>query len=316
MSKESRRRQRTAGQSSATGPGDRQTSADRAGACRRPSCRQPTEPRAGRSARRASAGATASFIERNRTWLLAAIAIVAVVAIAGVGDVRRRHASRPSRVRTIWEPTATSTPADRRLAAAGLRAARHGQHATSPTGTIVTLHLLPASIGRHYNGGRHRADRRRASTARRTRVIPQGWIHNLEHGGLVILYRGDGEADRGQALLRRCSTRSRRARCAASSPAGSAGPVVRPVRRDGVAVRGAGLGSRAAARRRSTRRPILEFDARFGERTNPEKFCEPSAERRPPASARERLGGRAPAASRPRRRAVTERRRGAAASPS
>ena len=35
-------------------------------------------------------------------------------------------------------------------------------------------------------------------------VIPQGWIHNLEHGGLIVLYTGDGPgatAD-GQTQLR------------------------------------------------------------------------------------------------------------------
>ena len=35
-------------------------------------------------------------------------------------------------------------------------------------------------------------------------VIPQGWVHNLEHGGLVILYRGtsEGATPEGQARMK------------------------------------------------------------------------------------------------------------------
>ena len=81
-------------------------------------------------------------------------------------------------------------------------------------------------------------------------VGPPNWIHNLEHGGLVILYRGDSEgatADRPgavRAVLRQLPAEPDLPARARSDLAGH-----RPVRLDEVAVRGARLGSRAAAAR-------------------------------------------------------------------
>jgi hypothetical protein len=51
-------------------------------------------------------------------------------------------------------------------------------------------------------------------------VIPQGWIHNLEHGGLVILYQGTsaGATAEGQAAFKAYE--------AAFPPAENCGPVI------------------------------------------------------------------------------------------
>ena len=50
-------------------------------------------------------------------------------------------------------------------------------------------------------------------------VVPQGWIHNLEHGGLVILYKTDsaGATPTARRSSRPSTRRSRRRRTAVRS---------------------------------------------------------------------------------------------------
>jgi hypothetical protein len=60
-------------------------------------------------------------------------------------------------------------------------------------GSKVTYTYCPPASGSHYN-----SSGRGPITPRvygpNDRLVPQGWIHNLEHGSLVVLYRGrDGD---------------------------------------------------------------------------------------------------------------------------
>ena len=111
MSKESRRRQRMAGQASGTQPGatDRKPSGDPASD--RPE-RRSTSPRgterAGRR-ERARPVPAASFLQRYRRWLLAA-GVVAVVAIVGAGVFSA--ATQPAfACSMIWQPSPSASPA-------------------------------------------------------------------------------------------------------------------------------------------------------------------------------------------------------------
>ena len=122
---------------------------------------------------------------------------------------------------TIWPPAPTASPA------AG----------ATPHLGYVQPDMGASHVGLGDEGDLHvlRAGLRAATTTRPAapiaarvygpsdNVIPQGWIHNLEHGGLVILYQGTARAPHRRARrFRPCSTRSRRVRSATSRRAGSA----------------------------------------------------------------------------------------------
>jgi hypothetical protein len=156
-------------------------------------------------------------VEQYRGW------IVVIAALAGGADrAVRLHLGRGARVRLLdlFDPAPTASPgrADPEL---GLSAGRHGQQARRGRDQ-GHLHVLPAGQRQPLQRpgqGPIRATRLRAND----KTIPQGWVHNLEHGALVLLYRGDsGGTPEGQQQLRTSSlfpprVRLRRAR--APSPA-------------------------------------------------------------------------------------------------
>jgi hypothetical protein len=121
-------------------------------------------------------------------------------------------------------------------------------------------------------------------------VIPQNWVHNLEHGGLVVLYR-DAEAD--QSALRAVYDAIPASPVCGFEPGGqSPGPVI--ARFDQMAWPFAALvWGRVLPLETLDQAAILDFYARYGERTNPEKYCEvPEPSAGPSAS-----GSVAPSAS-------------------
>jgi hypothetical protein len=60
-------------------------------------------------------------------------------------------------------------------------------------GTSVTYTYCPPATGSHYNL-ENRGPVEPRVYGPDDDAIPQGWVHNLEHGGLVVLYRGrDGD---------------------------------------------------------------------------------------------------------------------------
>jgi hypothetical protein len=72
-----------------------------------------------------------------------------------------------------------------------------------PVGQSVRYALCPPASGRHYNAANQGPIRAQLYAPDET-TLPQGWIHNLEHGGLAVLYRcpGPGCEDAGQTALR------------------------------------------------------------------------------------------------------------------
>ena len=111
------------------------------------------------------------------------------------------------------------------------------------------------------------------------RVNPQGWIHNLEHGALILLYRGDGPGatEEGQAQLRAFFDRYPNSPVCGFEAGSSVGPVF--ARFDEMAWPYAALvWGRVLPLETLDEDAVTQFDAAFGERTNPEKFCaQPSA---------------------------------------
>jgi hypothetical protein len=101
-------------------------------------------------------------------------------------------------------------------------------------------------------------------------VIPEGWVHNLEHGALVVLYKG---AEGDQAALRSLFDAVPNSPICGFPPGGNApSPVV--ARFDDMAWPYAALvWDRVLPLETVDTAVILDFYARYGERTNPEKLC-------------------------------------------
>ena len=288
MSKESRRRQRTSGQPSGTRPGaaeKRSSDASGARAADRPAATQRSPERAGRR-ERARPAPRRSFIERYRTWLLAA-AIVAVVAIVGAGVFAA--ATQPAfACSTVWQPSPSSSPAAGASPQPGYVQPDMGNTHVAP-GTVVKYTYCPPASGRHYIGAGIGPIAARPYGPNDA-VIPEGWVHNLEHGGLVILYRG-AEAD--QAALRALYDAIPASPVCGFEPGGqSPGPLI--ARFDQMAWPFAALvWDRVLPLDTIDQAAILDFYARYGERANPEKLCaSPSPSAEPGAS-----GSAAPSAA-------------------
>jgi hypothetical protein len=97
-------------------------------------------------------------------------------------------------------------------------------------------------------------------------VIPQGWIHNLEHGGLVILYKttSEGATPDGQARLKAFE--------AAFPPVSSCGPVIAPFDQMSSPFQ-AILWGRVLPLETFDEAKITAFWNQWGGRTNLEKLC-------------------------------------------
>jgi hypothetical protein len=73
------------------------------------------------------------------------------------------------------------------------------------TGTRVTYTYCPPASGKHYNE-KDQGPITPGVYGPDDKTIPEGWVHNLEHAALVVLYRcpegvGPGCTDEGQAAM-------------------------------------------------------------------------------------------------------------------
>ena len=292
MSKESRRRQRTSGQPSGARPGapeQRPSGGSGTRTLDKPvAATQRSPERAGRR-ERARPAPRRSFIERYRSWLLAA-AVVAVVAIVGAGVFAA--ATQPAfACSTEWQPSPTPSPAADASPQPGYVQPDMGNTHVAP-GTVVKYTYCPPASGRHYIGAGIGPIAARPYGPNDA-VIPEGWVHNLEHGGLVILYRGV-EAD--QAALRALYDAIPASPVCGFEPGGqSPGPVI--ARFDQMAWPFAALvWDRVLPLDTIDQAAILDFYTRYGERANPEKLCEASPS---PSAAPSPSGSAAPSAAPP-----------------
>ena len=226
-----------------------------------------------RCGRGPTAGAKPSFLERNRN-LLVGIAVIAIVALAGIGMFAA--ASQPVfACSNVWQPDRHADAGRGRLAAARLRPAGHGPDPHRQRHDR-DLHLLPA-------GQRSPLQRRRRRPDRAAPVRPGG---PGQPAGLdpqpgarrpcPPLPRRQRRRDRSGPgrSSGRSSTTIRRARCAASRPVPASGRCspasTRWPRRSPPS-----CGVACCPLEELDEAAIIEFDATFGERTNPEQFCTP-----------------------------------------
>ena len=271
MSKESRRRQRLAGQSTPSATGSSSSTRRVADATRAQTGRsdtQSTSPRATeRTGRRERArpAAPASFVQRYRVLLIGA-AVAVVVAVIGVG-VFATATEAAYACSSVWQPSATPSPAEGKAPQPGYVEPDMGQGHV-PRGTKITYTYCPPASGRHYNVPDAPITARVYGPG--DGVIPEGWIHNLEHGALVVLYRGDQpDLDALRALYTAVPVSPV---CGFTPGGQSPGPVV--ARFDDMAWPYAAMvWDRILPLQTIDQQAMLDFYATWGERTNPEKLC-------------------------------------------
>lgn len=207
------------------------------------------------------------------------LAVVAlVVAFVFVGATQKTYACT-----NIWQPEATPTPSAGASPRAGYLEPDMGRSHIRAGETAVYPNCPPAS-GDHYNSSGLGPIQPRFYAPDEP-VAPQGWIHNLEHGGLVLLYRC-GEGDR-------CDEETfRELRAFVSGfpdspicavPKGQTSPVV--ARFDEMATPfTALLWGRLLPLEALDVDAIHEFFRLEAERTNPEKLCAPPSPSPSPAA--------------------------------
>ena len=235
---------------------------------------RPAGARAGRR-ERARPVARKSFFERYRL-LIVGIVGVAAIALITAWAVSSTSAAAFS-CSTEWVPDPTASPAAGASPQPGYH--QEGMGATHVgVGTSVTYTYCPPASGNHFN--RTGAGPIRPGLYGPSDVpVPQGWVHNLEHGGLVILYRGDpgdpGLSEETQQQLQMFfSGLPPSPVCGLPPTQEGAGVVI--ARFDQMATPFAALvWERELPLETFDEDAILEFWNTWGEQTNPEKLCAP-----------------------------------------
>ncbi len=216
-----------------------------------------------------------SFMERHRTPIFVVAALVGVALISAFVFFSASQAAYACS--TVWVPPPTAPPAPGATPALGYVQPDQGNHHAAIGDKVTYTYCAPAS-GTHYNkpGSAGPIPPRVYSPS--DNVLPQGWIHNLEHGGLVVLYTGSssGATPEGQAQFKAfydafppgpvCGT-----------PKGINGPVI--ARFDQMSSPFQALvWGRVLLLDTFDQAKILAFWEQWGERTNPESQCaRPSA---------------------------------------
>ena len=173
---------------------------------------------------------------------------------------------------TIWTPNPTPSPSAGATPNLGYVQPDMGRdHA--PVGDKVTYTYCAPASGSHYNkpgtGGPIPARIYSPSD----NVIPQGWIHNLEHGGMVILYTGTGAGATpdGQAQLQALFDNFPPGPVCGTAK-GLTGPVIARFDQMSTPFQ-AILWGRVLPLDTLDTAKILAFWNQWGERTNPEPQC-------------------------------------------
>jgi hypothetical protein len=138
-------------------------------------------------------------VERYRGAIIGLV-VAAVVVVGGAFTLL--GATTPAYAcATVLAPASAPSPAPDATPRLG-QLARDLGRAHVETGTRVTYEYCPPTSGSHYNDARYGPIATRFYGAD-DRTEPQGWIHNLEHGQMSLLYRcPEGCDENAQAALR------------------------------------------------------------------------------------------------------------------
>ncbi|HEX5015496.1 MAG TPA: DUF3105 domain-containing protein [Candidatus Limnocylindrales bacterium] len=154
--------------------------------------------RAGRRERVRRIDPRPSFVQRYRTAIIG-VAVVAIVAVVGFfAFAQSTQASYTCSIQ--FDPSPTPSPEAGSTTRLGF--AQDSMGASHDVSRPQKYTFCPPASGNHYNGagiGPIAPRLYRPGDA----VGPPNWIHNLEHGGLVVLYRNDsdGATDAGQSAF-------------------------------------------------------------------------------------------------------------------
>jgi hypothetical protein len=138
-------------------------------------------------------------VERYRGAIVG-LAVVAVLVVGGaflfVGAAQPAYACQ-----SVLTPEAPASPAPDATPRLG-QVTRDLGRAHVDTGERVRYEFCPPTSGSHYNDARYGPIATRFYGSD-DRTDPQGWIHNLEHGQMAVLYRcPEGCDEAAQAALR------------------------------------------------------------------------------------------------------------------
>jgi len=254
-------------------------------AASRPAGSRPaTRPAGGRPNRPVRRGRTpvrGSFLERNRTRV---ISLVAASTIVLLGVFVYFQATAPAYACGMeWTAPATPSPAPGQSQRIGYAQEDMGRIHVA-VGSVVKYLYCPPASGNHYFSPPLGPIPPKVYGVN-DHPIPQGWVHNLEHGALVVLYKCPGDActDAGQAALNQFySTFPNSPVC--NLPAGIVGPVI--ARFDDMNYPYVALvWDQILPLQTWDPAQVLAFFAQNGERTNPEPQAGCQASPAPGASA-------------------------------
>lgn len=111
-----------------------------------------------------------------------------VVMVGGIGFFFVQSLTSPAYAcATIWTPAPTAEPAPGATARLGYVQDDMGREHVG-TGTVVRYTLCPPASGKHFNAS-GQGPIKPALYGPDDKQAPGAWIHNMEHGGLVLLYR-------------------------------------------------------------------------------------------------------------------------------
>jgi hypothetical protein len=209
------------------------------------------------------------FIERHRGEILGLIAIAAIILAGGFVFVQANSKAYACTTLTNPAPAATALPNGSPAPLGQIQSDMGRQHILAPEPQRYTQ--CPPASGTHYAppGGPIIARYYGPDNA----TVPQGWVHNLEHGGLVILYSCDkGACDDGtqQALQEFFKTFPNSPVC--NIPKGSIGPVITRFEEMKAPI-AAMLWGRILFQDKLDTAQILEFFKTQAELKNPEPQC-------------------------------------------
>ncbi len=212
-----------------------------------------------------------TFLERYRgrlLWGLGGLAIVAIATMAFLNATSPAYACS-----TEWTPAATSQPAPDATPRLGFVQDDLGRDHIS-LGAFVKYALCPPATGKHFNA-QGEGPVRPGFYGPEDQATPQGWIHNLEHGAMVLLYRcaeGDSACtEAGQGALQAFNATFPNSPVC-NLPKGATGPIV--ARFDEMAWPYAALlWGQVLPMDTLDTTLALDFWAQQGERTNPELLC-------------------------------------------
>ena len=173
-------------QADAAAPDDAGTTTPRDDGRRSGRSSRPAGSRAGRR-ERARPMPKPSLLERYRILIVGGV-VIAVVALLGAMALRSTSAASYT-CSSEFQPGTTPPPASDTAGDPGYVQPDMGNRHETNLGATVTYTYCPPATGPHYNL------ENRGPVAYRVygpgdAAVPQGWVHNLEHGALVVLYRG------------------------------------------------------------------------------------------------------------------------------